>query len=85
MINVWLKRSGRRHTIAMLNRILKRFVGYSANPMEPIIKEMRREVLRYFGLHGSELKLFVENGSLNYRFNVSHNAGKIVGVEFEPL
>lgn len=84
MKNVWLKRSGRRHAVSILNRLLKRFIGYSYDPIDPIIKEMRKEVLRYFGLHTDQLKLFVEDGRLDYTFNISHNSGKIVNIEFEP-
>lgn len=85
MKNIWLKRSGRRHTVNELNRILGRFVGYAADPLDAIVGEMRKEVLRYFKSHQDELKLFVENGSLDYRFNISHAKGKITGIEFEPL
>ena len=46
---------------------------------------MRKEVLRYFKSHQDDLKLFVDNGSLDYRFNISHNKGKVVAVEFESL
>jgi len=85
MKNIWLKRRGRRRVIGELNRVLKRFVGYSADPLEPLVAEMRKEVLRYFKSHQDDLKLFVDNGSLDYRFNISHNKGKVVAVEFESL
>jgi hypothetical protein len=85
MKNVWLKRRGRRRVVDELNRCLKRFVGYSIDPMEQLVAEMRKEVLRYFKAHSDDLKLFVEHGSLDYRFNISHNKGKVVAVEFEPL
>lgn len=85
MKNVWLTRRGRKLTISALNKVLKRFVGYAADPLESLVAEMRKEVLRYFKSHQDELKLFVDNGSLDYRFNISHNKGKVIAVEFEPL
>lgn len=85
MQNVWLKRAGRRRVVRDLNRILKRFAGYSTDPMEDLIAEMRKEVLRYFKTHQDDMLLFVANGTLDYRFNITHNRGKIVSVEFESL
>ncbi len=85
MQNVWLKRKGRRRVVNQLNIVLKRFVGYNADPLDSLVAEMRREVLRYFKSHSDDLKLFMENGTLDYRFNISHNKGKVVAVEFQPL
>lgn len=85
MQNVWLKRKGRRRVVNQLNVVLKRFVGYNADPLDVLVAEMRKEVLRYFKSHSDDLKLFMENGTLDYRFNISHNKGKVVAVEFQPL
>jgi hypothetical protein len=85
MNNIWLKKRARRLTIIDLNRILVRFVGQLADPVEPLVREMRKEVLAYFKTNQEKLKFFVNDGVFNYRFNISHNKGKIMGVEFEPL
>jgi len=85
MKNIWLTRHGRKRTIHELNRLLNKFIGHAVTPLEDLVAKMRTKVMEYFKINPDDLKLFVENGSLDYQFNISHNNNRVIAVEFEPL
>lgn len=85
MKNHWLYRIGRRTTIRELNRLLAKFVGRKTSPLDDLVADMRKEVLKYFKKHHDNLKYFINDGSLDYRFQIEERNGFVVSVEFEQI
>lgn len=83
MNNFWLNRKGQRETIREINRILKKFIGYSINPLDALFFDMRNEILVYFQKHQDKLKYFT-NGvdPFDYNFEVDETNDIVTKVVF---
>lgn len=83
MNNFWLYRKGQRETIREINRILRKFIGRSINPLDALFYDMRSEILLYFQKHQDKLKYFT-NGvdPFDYNFEVDEKDDIVIKVVF---
>lgn len=83
MKNHWLYLTGQKKTIKEINQLLKKFIGYSINPIDELFLDMRNEILIYFKKNPDKLKFFTDGiESFDYNFEVEEKKDIVTGVIF---
>lgn len=85
MKNHWLYLKEKKQTIKEINKLLRKFVGMSVNPVDMLFILMRDEVIDFFknGKGKDKLKFFTDGISpFDYNFEVDDRNGFVTKVVF---
>lgn len=66
--NPWINRTGKQKAIEEINAKLQKYLGRPMQPLDKLVDQLRRTVVKYFRTNPDKVKFFTDDW-MNYDFS----------------